>query len=98
MKGKVHEVTTAKSYTEVANMIEAWESDRKFLMLHAKTRHMDIEDEHHKLLKICPLEMRREILKDYDLEVYPTYLALKQDILDKVARELEDWRRRSPCS
>ena len=64
MKSKVYEVDTAKSLREVGSMITKWEIERDFLREHGKYE-MSLQDQHHRLLTICPPEIRRVILRDF---------------------------------
>ena len=61
MKSRVYEVQTAKTLRDVAPMIGRWEQDRDFLEEHGKY-HMRLADQHHRLLTICPPEIRRVII------------------------------------
>ena len=72
--------------------IQRWEADRDFLQEHAQMR-MPEEDQTFNVLMIAPRELRREILKDYTLKKFPTYLHLKQHMLELVVREAEDGKR-----
>ena len=51
---------------------------------------MSLQDQHHRLLTICPPEIRRIILRDFDEDDFVDYKSLKQEILDRVNQELED--------
>ena len=51
---------------------------------------MSLQDQHHRLLTICPPEIRRIILRDLDDDDFADYESLKQEILDRVNQELEE--------
>ena len=51
---------------------------------------MSLQDQHHRLLTICPPEIRRIILRDLDEDDFADYESLKQEILDRVNQELEE--------
>ena len=48
------------------------------------------DDQKFNVLMIAPRDIRREILKDYTAKRFPSYLALKQHLLEMVVREVED--------
>ena len=61
--------------------MDAWEADRPFLEKHAQYK-MVISDQHFVLLHICPGDLPKEILKDYNLGGDPEYHTLEQKIAE----------------
>ena len=91
-KGRLWRAPEARSYKELPNAVERWEAERNFLMEHAQLI-MNEDDQKFNLLMIAPREMRREILKDYSSVKFPTYLSLKQHLMETVVRESDEMRK-----
>lgn len=85
-KGTVWRVQEAKKPAEFSAAVDEWEQDREFLQRHTDYV-MCMSDQHYAILNICPSEPRKEILKYYDLKTFPTYLPLKQHILNLITRD-----------
>ena len=85
-KGRVWRVQEAKKPADFAAAVDEWEQDREFLQRHTDYV-MCMSDQQYALMNICPSELRREILKDYDLKKFPTYLSLKQHVLNLITRD-----------
>ena len=51
---------------------------------------MSLADQQHRILKICPVDVRKGILRDYDPDDFADYETLKQEILDRVTSEMEE--------
>ena len=85
-KGRVWRVQEVKKPSDFAAAIDEWERDRDFLQRHDEYR-MSVEDQQYVLLNICPADLRKEIMKEYNLRSYPTYLSLKQHVLNLITRD-----------
>ena len=72
-KGRLWRTPEARSYKDLPSVVERWESERKFLIDHAELI-VSKDDRKFNLLMIAPRELRREVLKEYASEKYPTYL------------------------
>ena len=66
--------------------IDEWERDKDFLQRHSKYT-MSTADQQYLLLNICPGDLRKEIMKDFDFARFPTYLSLKQHVLNLSTRD-----------
>ena len=89
MRSKAYQVATANALREVRSTIVKFEDDRHFLELHCKYT-MSMSDQNHCIFKLCPVEIRRAILQEFDEEDFESYQTCMQDILDRVAQELEE--------
>ena len=85
-KGRVWRVQEAKRAADFSAAVDEWEQDREFLQRHTDYV-MCTSDQQYALFNICPTELKKEILKDYDFKKFPTYLALKQHILNLITRD-----------
>ena len=85
-KGRVWRVQEAKRHADFSASVDEWEQDREFLQRHTDYV-MCITDQQYAILNICPSDLRKEILKDYDFKKFPTYLSLKQHILNLITRD-----------
>ena len=85
-KGRVWRVAEVKKAADFAQTVDAWEQDRDFLLRHVKYS-MPVPDQQYALLNICPADLRREILREYTAERFPSYLSLKQHIQNLINRD-----------
>ena len=86
VKGRVWKVTEAKKHSDFASAVDSWEQDRDFLARHTKYA-MSVSDQQYALLSICPPDLRKEILREYSEENFPSYLRLKQHIMNLIQRD-----------
>ena len=85
-KGRVWRVAEAKKAADFAQSVDSWEQDRDFLERHVSYT-MPVSDQQYALLNICPADLRREVLREYSLAKYPSYLSLKQHIQNLITRD-----------
>ena len=85
-KGRVWRVAEVKKGSDFAAAVDSWEQDRDFLQRHVNYTMVEW-DQQYALLNICPADLRREVLKDYTKERFPTYIGLKQHIQNLITRD-----------
>ena len=85
-KGRVWRVAEVKKAADFAQAVDSWEQDRDFLQRHVSYT-MPISDQQYALLNICPADLRREVLREYNLMKFPSYLSLKQFIQNLITRD-----------
>ena len=84
--GRVWRVAEVKKAADFAQTVDAWEQDRDFLLRHVKYS-MPVPDQQYALLNICPADLRREVLREYTADKFPSYLSLKQHIQNLITRD-----------
>ena len=69
-KGRVWRVQAAQRAADFSAAVDEWEQDREILQRHTDYV-MCTSVQQHAILNICPSELRKEILKDYDFKRFP---------------------------
>ena len=85
-KGRVWKVPEVRQATDFAAAVDLWGQDRDFLNRFGQHR-MAVSDQQYALISLCPADLRREVLKDYSAAKFPTYMELKQFIMNLITRD-----------
>ena len=83
---------------DLGKAIAKWEADRRIFQA-AAGWDLSLNDQQFALLKMCPREIRREILKEFKADAvtgvhnFPNYISLKQRIMQIAHREIQETRK-----
>ena len=92
-----HSLTVPKAQ-DLAGAIAKWEADRRILQA-AAGWDLSLNDQQFALLKMCPREIRRELMKEFKADAvtgihnFPSYVSLKQRIMQLAHREIQETRK-----